>query len=171
MRLLKKLGKLAIMKGDLEKAKRLYGAYGDAFIRRITAMGIRDCPISARPPWQNGLAERPIGSIRRDCFDHVVIFNERHLRHLLSSYKQYYNESSTHPIARQGRADSAPHPERRARACLANLRRSSPSIRSSLNIRQVQWWKNDWRRPSRQGGHELANLLSPRDNLVCLTLI
>jgi transposase InsO family protein len=72
------------------------GAYGDAFIRRITVMGIRDRPISARSPWQNGLAERLIGSIRRDCLDHVVVFNERHLRHLLNSYKQYYNEFRTH---------------------------------------------------------------------------
>ena len=86
------------------------GAYGDAFIRRITAMGIRDRPISARSPWQNGVAERLIGSIRRDCLDHVVVFNERHLRHLLNSYKQYYNELRTHlslnkdaPIPRDAR--------------------------------------------------------------------
>jgi transposase InsO family protein len=46
--------------------------------------------------FDNGLAERLIGSIRRDCLDHVVIFNERHLRHLLNSYKQYYNEFRTH---------------------------------------------------------------------------
>jgi transposase InsO family protein len=72
------------------------GAYGEAFIRRLTAMGIRDRPISARSPWQNGLAERLIGSIRRDCLDHVVIFGEQHLRHLLNSYQQYYNESRTH---------------------------------------------------------------------------
>src|SRR6201981_3109921 len=72
------------------------GAYAEAFIRRLTAMGIRDRPISARSPWQNGLAERLIGSIRRDCLDHVVIFNEQHLRHLLDSYKQYYNEFRTH---------------------------------------------------------------------------
>ena len=64
------------------------GAYGSAFIRRLTAMGIRDRPISARSPWQNGVAERLIGSIRRDCLDHVVIFGERHLRHLLKSYQQ-----------------------------------------------------------------------------------
>jgi transposase InsO family protein len=72
------------------------GAYGCTFIRRLTAMGIRDRPISARSPWQNGLAERLIGSIRRDCLDHVVVFNEQHLRHLLKSYKQYYNEFRTH---------------------------------------------------------------------------
>jgi transposase InsO family protein len=72
------------------------GVYGDVFVRRLTAMGIRDCPISARSPWQNGLAERLIGSIRRDCLDHVVIFNEQHLLYLLKSYKQYYNEFRTH---------------------------------------------------------------------------
>jgi transposase InsO family protein len=72
------------------------GAYGEAFIRRLRAMGIRGRPISARSPWQNGLAERPIGSIGRDYLDHVVIFGEQHLRHLLKSYKQYYNEFRTH---------------------------------------------------------------------------
>jgi transposase InsO family protein len=70
-------------------------AYGKVFIRRLRAMGIRDRPISARSPWQNGCAERLIGSIRRECLDHVVVFGEQHLRHLLSSYKQYYNEVCT----------------------------------------------------------------------------
>ena len=64
--------------------------YGDAFIRRVRAMGIRDRPIAPRPPWQNGHAERLIGSIRRDCLDHVVVFGERHLCHLLGSYQKYY---------------------------------------------------------------------------------
>ena len=59
-------------------------------------MGIRDRPISARSPWQNGYAERVIGSIRRDCLDHVVVFGERHLRHLLGAYQRYYNEVRTH---------------------------------------------------------------------------
>ena len=57
--------------------------YGDIFTRRLHAMGIRDRPTAARSPWQNGYAERLIGSIRRDCLDHVVVFGERHLRHLL----------------------------------------------------------------------------------------
>jgi Integrase core domain len=70
------------------------GAYGEAFIRRLGAMGIRDRPISAQSPWQNGCAERLIGSIRRDCLDHVVVFGEQHLRHLLS--QKYYNELRTH---------------------------------------------------------------------------
>ena len=62
----------------------------------LRAMGIRDRPISARSPWQNGYAERLIGSIRRDCLDHIVVFGERHLRHLLNSYQEYYNGVRTH---------------------------------------------------------------------------
>ena len=70
--------------------------YGDVVIQRLRAMGIRDRPISPRSPWQSGYTERLIGSIRRDCLDHVVVFGERHLRHLLNSYQKYYNEARTH---------------------------------------------------------------------------
>jgi transposase InsO family protein len=72
------------------------GAYGEVFIRRLRSMGIRDRPTSPRSPWQNGYAERLIGSIRRECLDHVVVFGERHLRHVLLSYMNYYNEARTH---------------------------------------------------------------------------
>jgi hypothetical protein len=88
--------------------------------------------------FDNGLAERLIGSIRRDCLDHVVIFNEQHLRHLLKCYKQYYNEISYAPIARQRPADSARRREGRARAPVTNLRRTTPSVCPRLNIRQGQ---------------------------------
>jgi transposase InsO family protein len=71
-------------------------AYGEVFIRRMRAMGIRDRPIAPRSPWQNGYAERLIGSIRRECLDHVIIVGEGHLRHLVRSYQQYYNEARTH---------------------------------------------------------------------------
>jgi transposase InsO family protein len=70
--------------------------YGAVVIQRFRAMGIRDRPISPRSPWQNGYSERLIGSIRRECLDHVVVFSERHLRHLLNSYQKYYNEARTH---------------------------------------------------------------------------
>ena len=53
-------------------------------------MGIRDRPISPRSPWQNPYAERLIGTLRRDCLDHVLIFNERHLRGVLTLYSLYY---------------------------------------------------------------------------------
>jgi Integrase core domain len=59
-------------------------------------MGIRDQPTSPRSPWQNGCAERLIGSIRRECLDHVVVLGERHLRHLLLSYMTCYNGARTH---------------------------------------------------------------------------
>jgi transposase InsO family protein len=70
--------------------------YAHAVVSRLRAMGIRDRPIAVRSPWQNGCAERLIGSIRRDCLDHVVVFGERHLRHLLEAYQKYYNEARTH---------------------------------------------------------------------------
>ncbi len=59
-------------------------------------MGIRDRPTSLRSPWQNGYAERLIGSIRRECVDHIVVFGERHLRQVLLLYMNYYNETRTH---------------------------------------------------------------------------
>jgi transposase InsO family protein len=71
-------------------------AYGEAFTRRIRAMGIRDRPTAPRSPWQNGHAERLIGSIRRECLDHLIVFGEHHLRHVLRSYAQYYNGARTH---------------------------------------------------------------------------
>jgi transposase InsO family protein len=70
--------------------------YGEIFTRRLRAMGIRDRPTAPQSPWQNGHTERLIGSIRRECLDHIVIFGERHLRHILLSYMQYYNGAQTH---------------------------------------------------------------------------
>ena len=64
--------------------------------RRLRTLGIRDRPTSPRSPWQNAYVERLIGSVRRECVDHVVVFGEQHLRHLLLSYKTYYNETRTH---------------------------------------------------------------------------
>jgi transposase InsO family protein len=59
-------------------------------------MGIRDRPTAPRSPWQNGHVERLIGSIRRECLAHVVVFGERHLRHLVAKYSAYYDEARTH---------------------------------------------------------------------------
>jgi transposase InsO family protein len=72
------------------------GAYGEIFIRRVRSIGIRDRPTSPRSPWQNAYAERLIGSIRRECIDHIVVFGERHLRHVLLSHMSYYNGTRTH---------------------------------------------------------------------------
>jgi len=70
--------------------------YGQVFMRRLRAMGIRDRPTAPRSPWQNGHSERLIGSIRRECLDYVVVFGECHLRHVLASYAAYYNQARTH---------------------------------------------------------------------------
>ena len=67
-----------------------------AFRDRVEAVGIEEVLTAPRSPWQNPFAERLIGSIRRECLDHVIIFNERHLRHVLSSYFQYHHRTRTH---------------------------------------------------------------------------
>jgi transposase InsO family protein len=70
--------------------------YSAAVTGRLRAMGIRDKPIAPGSPWQNGFAERLIGSIRRECTDYVVALGEGHLRRVLRSYARYYNETRTH---------------------------------------------------------------------------
>ena len=70
--------------------------YGNCVTRRLRAMGIRDKPIAPASPWQNGFAERLIGSIRRECVDHFVVLGEAHLRRILRAYAHYYNEVRTH---------------------------------------------------------------------------
>src|SRR5216683_2287234 len=65
------------------------GSYGSYFRNRVEAMGITEVVCAPRSPWRNGYVERVIGSIRRECLDHIVIFNERHLRRVLSSYVDY----------------------------------------------------------------------------------
>src|SRR5476649_2122097 len=82
--------------------------YGSAVSRRLRAMGIRDKPTAPASPWQNGFAERLIGSIRRECVDHIIVLGEMHLRRVLKSYADYYNGVRTHrsldkdaPVSRQ----------------------------------------------------------------------
>ena len=93
--------------------------YGAVVTRRLRAMGIRDKPTAPASPWQNGFAERLIGSIRRECIDHIVVLGEAHLRRVLRSYASYYNEIRTHrslnkdapvsrPVQRTGTIKSHP---------------------------------------------------------------
>ena len=70
--------------------------YGTTVTQRVRAMGIRDKPIAPASPWQNGFAERLIGSIRRECVDHFVVLGEAHLRQILRAYAGYYNDIRTH---------------------------------------------------------------------------
>ena len=70
--------------------------FGDEFNQRVSSLDIKQVLIAARSPWQNPYVERMIGSIRRDCLDHTIIFNEKHLRRVLKEYIRYYNENRTH---------------------------------------------------------------------------
>jgi transposase InsO family protein len=70
--------------------------YGAIFKDRVCAMGIRDKPIAPASPWQNCFVERLIGSIRRECVDHLVVLSEAHLRRILRAYARYYNDIRTH---------------------------------------------------------------------------
>jgi putative transposase len=71
-------------------------SYGPAFHRERADMGVVDRPIRPYSPWQNGHVERLIGSIRRECLDHIIILNARQLRRILLEYKDYYNHDRTH---------------------------------------------------------------------------
>jgi putative transposase len=70
--------------------------YGEAFTRRVAHMGIRQVRTAPRAPWQNPFAERVIGSIRRECLDHVIILNGAHLCRVLRAYLAYYNTTRPH---------------------------------------------------------------------------
>src|SRR5436190_13476944 len=68
--------------------------YGYEFRKQLEVMDIKEVLTAPRSPWQNPFVERVIGSIRRECLDHVIVFNEWHLRRVLSSYLAYYNDVS-----------------------------------------------------------------------------
>jgi putative transposase len=70
--------------------------YGVAFSRRVQTMGIHEVKIAPRSPWQNPYVERLIGTLRRECLDHVVVLNEAHLHRLLHAYLAYYHGARTH---------------------------------------------------------------------------
>jgi transposase InsO family protein len=70
--------------------------YGTNFIRRVRAMGIEQVLTAPRSPWQNPYCERVIGTLRRDCLDHVIVLGEQHLRRILRKYLEYVHGSRTH---------------------------------------------------------------------------
>jgi transposase InsO family protein len=70
--------------------------YGDVFRRRLTGMGIAEVVSAPSSPWQNPYVERLIGSIRRECLDHVIVLNEAHLRRVLTTCREYYHRARTH---------------------------------------------------------------------------
>ena len=84
------------------------GCFGAVALRRLRAMRIRDRPIASRSPWQNGHAERLIGSIRRECLDHVIVRGEKHLRQILRAYATYHNQARTHLALNKDAPDHRP---------------------------------------------------------------
>ena len=81
---------------DLPRRRHRDSIYGKTIADRVANMGIEQVITSYRSPWQNGYVERVIGSIRRECTDHVIALSESHLRRLLRSYIDYYNRSRCH---------------------------------------------------------------------------
>ena len=72
------------------------GIYGDYFTKRVASMGIEEVQTAPGSPWQNPYCERVIGSIRRECLNHMIVLNERHLHRILMSYFDYYHNSRAH---------------------------------------------------------------------------
>jgi transposase InsO family protein len=110
--------------------------YGSVVTRRLRAMGIRDKPTAPASPWQNGFAERLIGSIRRECVDHIIVLGEVHLRQILQSYARYYNDIRTHrssdkdaPVSRQiQRSEASNHTP-----SLADFTTTTPELKFSVH--------------------------------------
>ncbi len=96
------------------------GIYSNEFKQTIKRFGLKDTPTAPRSPWQNPFAERVIGTLRRECLDHMIILNEKHLYNILHEYIfEYYNVSRTHmslekdspehrPIQKDGKIVSKP---------------------------------------------------------------
>ncbi len=82
--------------------------YGAAFRHRVKGMGIREVLTAPSSPWQNPFAERLIGSIRRECLDHVLVLSERHLRRILTRYFGYYHRARTHLSLDKDAPDARP---------------------------------------------------------------
>jgi len=132
--------------------------YGQAFRQRVKRMGIEEVLTAPQSPWQNPFAERLIGSIRRECLDHVVVLGERHLRRILTAYFAYYHRTRTHLSLEKDAPDGRPiEPHRSARssrfpksvACITatsggqrNLRTTSPR-RLLLSFCRTFWVLRD----------------------------
>jgi len=112
--------------------------YGTVVTRRLRTMGIRDKPTAPASPWQNGFAERLIGSIRRECLDHVIVLGEAHMCRILKSYARYYNGIRTHRSLNKDCAGFSACSAIRHRKFARYLGRTSSSIPSDLDSRYTQ---------------------------------
>ena len=112
------------------------GVYGQSFRSTVTAMGVEEVVTAPRSPWQNPYVERLIGSVRRECLDHSIILNERHLRRILGSYLDYYHGSRTHLSIGKDTPDGRPvQPAGPGNGrFLAQGRRSASSLRTPRGL-------------------------------------
>jgi hypothetical protein len=99
-------------------------------------MGITEVITAPRSPWQNAYLERVIGSIPRECLDHIVIFNERHLRRVLSAYVEYLPAYTDASVARQALPGPSSHPTAKQRQGDGHpaIRRAAPSLRTARRL-------------------------------------
>lgn len=81
------------------------GIYGEKVLNAIQNLGMQDKPTSPRSPWQNGYCERMVGTLKRECLNHMIIFNERHARRIIGEFLQYYHDDRTH----QGLGQESPN--------------------------------------------------------------
>jgi transposase InsO family protein len=128
------------------------GSYGEVFTRRLRAMGIRDRPTAPRSPWQNCYVERVIGSIRRECLDHMIVLGEVHLRRVLSAYVEYFNAARTHlAIAQRYPRSQADREMRRHNRCSGARGITSPLCPGIVFGRDTPSWppRTSRQRPTR----------------------
>lgn len=111
--------------------------YGAVVTRRLRGMGIRDKPIATASPWQNGFVDRLIGSIRRECLDHVIVLSEAQLRRVLKCYADIIIASE--PILEQGCAGFSSGSANRKHQITRHPWRTSPPLRPSLSFRYTQF--------------------------------
>jgi putative transposase len=106
--------------------------YGAEFRQRVAGMNLVELPIAPRSPWQNGYAERFVGSLRRECLDHVIALNERHVCRIVSSYARYYNRARTHLALAKDAPEQREYPGSSGADYIAfpEVGRTSPSIRA-----------------------------------------
>jgi len=98
--------------------------FSDRVLTTVNALGLRPARTAFRSPWQNGIAERWIGSVRRELLDHSVVFNERHLRRLLGEYVAYYHQDRTHyALEKETPGGRLPSPSQGAGAAIVARRR------------------------------------------------
>jgi len=102
------------------------GIYGEQVRETIRLLGMKDKMISARSPWQNGYCERVVGTIKRECLNHAIIFSEAHARRLLRRYFDYYHDDRTHLGLDKGtpggrRVESADSGQVKRRAAVGGL--------------------------------------------------